>query len=279
MAFDPTQPYASYNDTTGTHLFVQQSAYYLPYPPYLPSVPPAPPLPGSGIVSGGLPSGGLTGQVLAKNSSSSGDVVWSSATGGVTRTYRGVAASQAAMLALSATVVGDWCERSDLANQVFELTTTGPATLANWTAYPSGGVTTFAALTDAASATIAVTNTSVANALVLKANKGHVDRAADVTTGRAFVSTDFGVGVVPLNNAAVQAFTLNTAVTMGITGTGNVLPIQILGAVHTLTAGTGVTITYGSTSYAAAAVTGFVPVLNQTYVLVQRAALDTWDLS
>ena len=195
------------------------------------------------------------------------------------RAYRGVAASQTAMLALSAAVVGDWCERSDLANQVFELTTAGPATLANWTAYPSGGVTTFAALTDAASATIATTNTSVANALVLKANKGHVDRAADVTTGRAFVSTDFGIGVVPLNNAAVQNFTVNTAATMGITGSGNVLPMQILGAVHTLTAGTGVTITYGATSYTAAAVTGFVPVLNQTYVLVQRGTTDTWDLS
>ena len=149
-----------------------------------------------------------------------------------------------------------------------------------WQAFGGGGgVTTFAALTDATTATIAVTNTSVANALVLKANKGHVDRAADVTTGRAFVSTDFGVGVVPLNAGTVQNFTLNTAVTMGIAGTGNVLPIQILGAVHTLTAGVGVTVTYGSTSYTNAAVTGFVPVLNQTYVLVQRGTTDTWDLS
>ena len=111
------------------------------------------------------------------------------------------------------------------------------------------------------------------------ATPGRVSRAADVTVGRAFVSTDFGVGLVPLNNVAVQNFTLNTAVTMGITGSGNVLPIQILGAVHTLTAGGGVTVTYGATSYTNAAVTGFVPVLNQTYVLVQRGTSDIWDLS
>jgi len=41
-------------------------------------------------------------------------------------------------LALSAAVVGDWCERSDVGNQVFELTTAGYATLANWTAYGLG---------------------------------------------------------------------------------------------------------------------------------------------
>ena len=119
------------------------------------------------------------------------------------RAYRGVAASQTAMLALSAAVVGDWCERSDLANQVFELTTAGPATLANWTAYPSGGVTTFAALTDAASATIAVTNTSVANALALKANAaspvltGVVSHSgADQIAGTAVAGNvvDFNVG-------------------------------------------------------------------------------------
>ena len=143
----------------------------------------------------------------------------------------------------------------------------------------AGGATTFESLTNATTAAIPTENTPLANALALKANKGHVDRAADVTTGRAFVSTDFGIGVVPLNNAAVQNFTVNTAATMGITGSGNVLPMQILGAVHTLTAGTGVTITYGATSYTAAAVTGFVPVLNQTYVLVQRGTTDTWDLS
>lgn len=55
--------------------------------------------------------------------------------GGV-RTFRGIVASQAAMLALASAVVGDWCERSDLSNQVFELTTAGPSTLANWTSYP-----------------------------------------------------------------------------------------------------------------------------------------------
>ena len=61
---------------------------------------------------------------------------------GSTRTYQGVVVSQAAMLALSPVAVGDWCERSDLANQVFELTAAGPATLANWTAYPGGSSST-----------------------------------------------------------------------------------------------------------------------------------------
>ena len=111
------------------------------------------------------------------------------------------------------------------------------------------------------------------------ATAGRVSRAADVTVGRAFVSTDYGVGVVPLNAGTVQNFTVNTAATSGITGTGNLLPIQILGAVHTLTAGVGVTITYGATSYTNGPVTGFVPVLNQTYVLTQRGTTDVLDLS
>ena len=192
MAFDPTQPCAAYNDTTGTHLLVQQSAYYLPYPPYLQVATPASPLPGSGY-------------------------------------------------------------------------------------YSVGGATTFSALTDAATAAIATTNASVANALALKATVGHIGRAADVTVGRAFVSTDFGVGVVPLNAVTVQAFSLSAAAIMGITGSGNVLSIQILGAAHTLTASAGVTITYGATSYVAVAVISFVPALNQVYTLVQRGISDIWD--
>ena len=256
MAFDPTQPYASYNDTTGTHLLVQQSAYYLPYPPYLPSVPPTPPLPGSGIVSGGLPSGGLTGQVLAKNSSSSGDVVWSSATGGVTRTYRGVAASQTAMLALSASVVGDWCERSDLANQVFELTTAGPGTLANWTAYP---VIPFASLPDAATAPIATGNTSVANALA-----GKTDSLAPTVLTVSTAITHAAHLNRPLSIAQAGATTMTFAgnATSGAlagdafellnTGAGTVTLAGAITAAagYTLTIPTGVT---GSAVYSAAA--------------------------
>lgn len=58
--------------------------------------------------------------------------------GGNTRTFWGVVANQAAMLALSSALAGDWCERADLGNQVWELTTAGYATLANWTNYPAG---------------------------------------------------------------------------------------------------------------------------------------------
>ena len=198
--------------------------------------------------------------------------------GGSTRTYRGVVASQAAMLALSPVSVGDWCARSDLSNQIFELTVAGPATLANWTGYAAGAAT-FAALTDATTATIPTTNTPLANALLGKSDKGRIARAADVTTGRAFTGADFGIGVLPLNNVAVQNFTVNTQSTMGTTGVNNMLPLQILAAAHTLTAGAGVTITYGATAYVGVAVSGFTPVLNQTYVLAQRGSLDTWDLS
>lgn len=54
--------------------------------------------------------------------------------------FLGNIASQTAMLALSspAPQVGDYCIRTDLTNQVFILTTAGPATLANWTAVPLG---------------------------------------------------------------------------------------------------------------------------------------------
>ena len=51
--------------------------------------------------------------------------------------YLGSVASQAAMLALSAQV-GDWCQRSDLANQRFYLAVAGASTLANWTAVTPG---------------------------------------------------------------------------------------------------------------------------------------------
>ena len=52
-------------------------------------------------------------------------------------TYRGDVADQAAMLAVSVAVVGDWVRRIDLALQTFVLVTAGPATLANWTAEPA----------------------------------------------------------------------------------------------------------------------------------------------
>lgn len=82
------------------------------------------------------------------------------------RVYRGAVASQAAMLALATVNVGDWVERTDLNNQIFELTTAGQSTLANWTAYPLGaGVSTYAGLSDAATANLPALNTPLAKQL------------------------------------------------------------------------------------------------------------------
>jgi hypothetical protein len=66
----------------------------------------------------------------------SGDLVISGGSG-ASRVFRGAVANQAAMLALSSAAVGDWCTRTDLYGQVFELTTTGFATLGNWTSMPA----------------------------------------------------------------------------------------------------------------------------------------------
>ncbi len=111
-----------------------------------------------------------------------------------------------------------------------------------------------------------------------KATPGRIGRAADVTAGRAFTVADFGVGVVPLNAGTVQNFTVAAAVTMGLTGAGNVLPIQILTSLHTITAGAGVTIYFDGVAYTNTIVVGFSTVLNAHAVLVQRASSDVWDL-
>lgn len=47
--------------------------------------------------------------------------------------YRGAVASQAAMVALSLSVLGDWVQRTDASNAVYQLTTAGYATAGNWT--------------------------------------------------------------------------------------------------------------------------------------------------
>lgn len=126
--------------------------------------------------------------------------------GGGTRTFRGAVANQAAMLALSSAVVGDWCTRTDLAGQVFELTTAGPSTLGNWTAYPAGGVATFAALTDRTTVDIPATNGPTASALALKANA-----AAPVLTGIVtHAGADLVVGVPVSGNVVDFAVGENT---------------------------------------------------------------------
>lgn len=57
---------------------------------------------------------------------------------GIARTYLGSVSSEAAMLAISGAVKGDFCLRSDL-NQLWELTGASPGVLANWTGYPMDG--------------------------------------------------------------------------------------------------------------------------------------------
>lgn len=71
---------------------------------------------------------------------------WGSGGGGSTRTFRGTVANQAAMIAVSAATLGDWVKRTDLNNEIFELTTLPFSTAANWTPYDplSGLLTGFA---------------------------------------------------------------------------------------------------------------------------------------
>lgn len=131
-----------------------------------------------------------------------------------------------------------------------------------------------AAKADASATTAALAGKADAaattTALAGKADRARIDRAADITTGRAFAASDFGLGIRPLNNASVQAFTLPQASTMGLAGSGNILPVQILGALHTITAGSGVTINK---------VAGFAMAVGGTYILVQRGSTNVWDLS
>jgi len=99
-----------------------------------------------------------------------------------TKKFKGNIASQAGMLALVDTNIGDLCTRADLSGQVFELTALPASVLANWsalndmasntvlaTALGTSNVSSFATLTDATTAAIPTTNTPLANALAAKA--------------------------------------------------------------------------------------------------------------
>lgn len=97
------------------------------------------------------------------------------------RTYRGVIASEAAMLALGAAKRGDWIKRDD-SGTAWELIAEPAATLANWLEYPGaagggGGITDHALLTnrDAADQHSQSSITGLGTALgarELAANKG-----------------------------------------------------------------------------------------------------------
>lgn len=205
---------------------------------------------------------------------------------GSTRTYRGVVASQAAMLALATVNVGDWVERSDLSNQIFELTTAGPATLGNWTAYPGGtAATTWAALTDKASANLPVDNTALASALAAKATPGLVSvNPTDITASRAITAADFAGGILRINSAGVVAITLPTVAAMGLAATAGqvrVIAFEVLGGgIPTFAGATASTTINGTAGPTTVLPLGGAPVTNGFYVLTQQAVgADTWSLS
>lgn len=127
--------------------------------------------------------------------------------GGTTRTYRGDVASQAAMLALPA-IQGDWCRRTDLSNQVFELTALPAATLANWVSYPNSG---------GGGGTVVGPGTVVANELVLYADTtGNNLGRANGLSGLALLAA----GVVSaMTSAATKSW---LALTSSDVGLGNV---------------------------------------------------------
>lgn len=117
--------------------------------------------------------------------------VGSSSSGGAARNYLGVVASQAAMLALGA-IKGDWCQRSDQNSQVYELTTAGASTLANWTSYPRTAV-------------VDDTTTGGATA-ALSAEQGKSLKATvDTNTTNIATNTTAIAAAVPLTKLAAQA--------------------------------------------------------------------------
>ena len=172
---------------------------------------------------------------------------------GSTRIFRGVVASQAAMLVLSASVVGDWCERADLGNQVWELTTVGYATFANWTAQPVS-----------IPGTVGLFNT-------------------DYTNARVIAAADFGSGVIRLNSGSAFAVTLPTLATMSLAATPGLLrsiTFLIVGAGIPTFAGTTASTTINGTAGTATVLpVGGAPVQYQFVTLTQTAVgSDAWVL-
>jgi hypothetical protein len=83
------------------------------------------------------------------------------AVAGTARTFRGAVADQAAMLATSTAVAGDWVVRSDLGIG-YELTATPASTLANWRAYATSTRVDRGAVADQA-AMLALSGAAVGN--------------------------------------------------------------------------------------------------------------------
>lgn len=212
------------------------------------------------IVSGGLPAGGRVGEALVKKSDDAGDVDWGpvavvDATTGNTGKVR--LAGALGGTADSPTALG-YANAAALA-----------AVLTPLGQQAADAVSAASGAQQAASEALSIADDTAA-LLDTKADRGRMPRTADVTTGRTFTAGDFGVGVVPLNSLSVQNFTLLSAAATGLTGAGNVLTVQILGALHTITATGGAQIQ---------SVAGFQMAVGGTYTLTQRAASDVWDLA
>lgn len=108
--------------------------------------PPAATAPGTNFWAG-INFDPSTGAPVSVQSPSGVITAWATGGGGGnTRTFRGVTANQASMIALSSSVIGDWCKRTDLNNEIFELTALPASTVANWVPYDplSGLLTGFA---------------------------------------------------------------------------------------------------------------------------------------
>lgn len=106
---------------------------------------------------------------------------------------------------------------------------------------------------------------------------GVVSRAADVVAARAFAKSDFGVGIVPINSASILAFTLPTVASMGLTGSGNVLFLQVMGTgIPTVAGATSSTTINGTAGTATVNPLSGAPVQYGIYVLTQIGSTDGW---
>lgn len=148
-----------------------------------------------------------------------------------------------------------------------------------------GGSTTWAALTDKATANLPVDNTALATALAAKATAGLATlNPTAVTVSRAITAADFGAGILPINAAGVVAITMPTVAAMGVAATAGsvrMLAVEVLGGgIPTFAGATASTIINGTAGPTTVLPLGGAPVTNGIYVLTQQAVgSDAWSLS
>lgn len=145
----------------------------------------------------------------------------------------------------------------------------------------TGGSTTFAGLSDAATVNLPATNGPLGTALAAKGDKGKVTRAADVTASRDIAAADFTAGIMPVNAAGAVALTLPTAAAMTLAGSGNVLAIQLMGAGTVTIAGktSSTTINGVAGPTVVAPADGALVRYGSPALLMQIGSTDAWTLS